>query len=111
MQYLVQLRLAASSRPTTAGEGLAFIDQYILPTLQRCEQLQTQDKVAAGGPVFGAVALALIIDADTAQGLDEVITSLSAWPLMETAVTPLTTFADRRQAVLAVRERLAKAER
>lgn len=111
MQYLVQLRLAASSRPKTAGEGLAFIEQYILPTLERCEQLQTQGKVAAGGPVSGGVALDLIVNADTAQGLDEVITALPVWPLMETTVTPLTTFANRRRAVLAMRERLAEAAR
>jgi muconolactone delta-isomerase len=111
MQYLVQLRLVPLSRPTTADEGLAFIEQYILPTLERCEQLQTLQKIAAGGPVSGAVALDLIINAETAQQLDEVITALPAWPLMETTVTPLTTFTDRRQAVLAMRERLAKATR
>lgn len=111
MQYLVRLRLVNPSRPKTADEGLAFIERYILPTLERCEQLQAQGKVAAGGPVSGAVALNLIINADTAQGLDEVITALPAWPLMETTVTPLTTFADRRHAVLGMRERLAKAAR
>lgn len=111
MQYLVQLRLTTTSRPKTADEGLAFIERYILPTLERCEQLQTQGRVAAGGPVSGAVALDLIIDAETAQGLDEVITSLPAWPLMETTVTPLTTFADRRQAVQGMRGRLSKAGR
>jgi len=111
MQYLVQLRLVTTSRPKAADEGLAFIERYILPTLERCEQLQTQGRVAAGGPVSGAVALDLIINADTAQGLDEVITALPAWPLMETTVTPLTTFADRRQAVQAMRDRLSKAGR
>lgn len=111
MQYLVQLRLIAGSRPTTADEGLAFIERYILPTLERCEQLHAQAKIVAGGPVSGSVALALIVKADTAQGLDEVITALPAWPLMETSVTPLATFADRRRTVLAMRERLAAAAR
>ncbi len=107
MQYLVQMRLANPSRPTTTNEGLAFIEQYILPTLERCEELQSHDKIIAGGPVSGAVALDLIVNADTARGLDEVITSLPVWPLMETTITPLTKFDDRRQAVLAIRERLA----
>lgn len=111
MQYLVQLKLANSSRPTTEEQGLAFIGQYILPTLEHCEQLQSQKKIVAGGPVSGAVALNLIVNADTPQGLDEVITALPVWPMMETTVTPLTTFADRRQAALAIRERLAKGER
>jgi muconolactone delta-isomerase len=108
MQYLVQLRLANGSRPTQAGEGLAFIEQYILPTLERCEELQGHDEIIAGGPVSGAVALDLIVNADTAQELDEVVTSLPLWPMMETTITPLTTFGHRRRAVLAIRERLAK---
>lgn len=110
MQYLVQLRLANPARPTAAEEGLAFIEQYILPTLERCEELQTRNKIIAGGPVSGAVALDLIVTADTAQELDEVITGLPVWPMMETTITPLTTFADRRHAVLAIGERLAKRE-
>ena len=108
MQYLVQLRLVTTSRPKNADEGLAFIERYILPTLERCEQLQTQGRVAAGGAVSGAVALDLIINADTARALDEIITTLPAWPLMETTVTPLTTFPDRRQAVQAIRDRLSR---
>jgi hypothetical protein len=108
MQYLVQLRLANPSRPATAEEGLSFVGQYILPTLERCEELQASEEIIAGGPVSGAVALDLIVKADTAKKLDEVITSLAVWPMMETTITPLTTFGDRRQAVLAIRDRLAK---
>lgn len=107
MQYLVQMRLANPSRPTTTDEGLAFTEQYILPTLERCEGLQSHNKIIAGGPLSGAVALALIVDVDTVRELDEVITSLPVWPLMETTITPLTTFNDRRQAVLTIRKRLA----
>jgi hypothetical protein len=109
MQYLVQMRLANSSRPTTAELGLAFIEQHIFPTLERCEQFRRENTIIAGGPVSGAVALDLIVNAETAQGLDEVITGLPVWPMMETTVTALTTFADRRRAVLAIHERLAKA--
>jgi hypothetical protein len=32
MQYLVQMRLASSSRATTPQEGIAFIEQFIFPT-------------------------------------------------------------------------------
>lgn len=108
MQYLVQLRLANPSRPASAEKGIPFIEQYILPTLERCEGLQASEVIVASGPVSGAVALDLIVNADTAQKLDEVITSLAAWPMMETTITPLTTFGDRRQAVLSMRDRLVK---
>jgi muconolactone delta-isomerase len=90
-----------------ADEGLIFIEQYILPTLERREELQSDDKIIASGPVSGAVALDLIVNADSARGLDEVITSLPVWPLMEATITPPTMFNDHRQAVLAIRQRLA----
>jgi muconolactone delta-isomerase len=104
MQYLAQMRLANPSLPTTADEALFFIEQYILPTLERCEELQSHDKVIAGEPVSGALASDLIVNADTARGLDEVIASLPVWRLMEATVTPLTMFNDRRQGVPAIRQ-------
>jgi muconolactone delta-isomerase len=99
MQYLVQLRLASSSRPTTPQEGVAFIEQLIFPTLELCKKLQDEKKILAGGPVGGAVALALIVSVESAQELDDLVTSLPIWPRMETEVTPLTTFNDRMQAL------------
>jgi muconolactone delta-isomerase len=39
------------------------------------------------------------VNADSAQELDDLITSLPVWPQMETAVTPLTTFEGRAQSL------------
>ena len=103
MQYLVQLQLASTTRPMTPEEGISFIEQFIFPTLERCKKLQEAKKIIGGGPVSGAVALALIVDAESARELDDLLTSLPVWPRMETDVTPLTTFDDRFQSVMAIR--------
>ena len=100
MQYLVQLRLASSARPMSPSEGIAFIEELIFPTLERCIKLHEEKKILAGGPMSGAVALALIVTAESAQELDDLITSLPVWPRMETEVTPLTTFERRKQSLL-----------
>ncbi|HXU19836.1 MAG TPA: hypothetical protein VN788_04565 [Verrucomicrobiae bacterium] len=81
MQYLVQLRLSSSARPMSPGDG--FIEELILPTLERCDKLQKDRKMLAGGPMSGAVALALIVTAESAQELDHLITSLPVWQRME----------------------------
>jgi muconolactone delta-isomerase len=99
MQYLIQMRLRSSARPSTQPEGIAFIEQYILPTLELYTKLQDEKKLLAGGPMSGAIALALVVNADSAQELDDLITSLPVWPQMETAVTPLTTFEGRAQSL------------
>lgn len=100
MQYLVQLRLRNSASPMSPGDGIEFIDELILPTLDRCKKLQEDKKILAGGPMSGSVALALIVTAGSAQELDDLVTSLPVWPRMETEVIPLTTFDERRHSVL-----------
>ncbi len=99
MEYLVQMTLAASSRPSTVGEGIAFIEQFILPTLELCQRLETEKKILAGGPLGGAVALALILRADSNREVDGLVESLPVWPRMETTITPLISFDDRAQAL------------
>lgn len=97
MQYLVQMRLVPQGRPTSNQEGATFIEQYILPTLERCKKLQGEKKILAGGPISAAVGLVLIVTAESARELDDLITSLPVWPRMETDVTPLTTFEGRAE--------------
>jgi hypothetical protein len=69
-QYLVQMRLASAGRPTTSEDGVAFIEQFILPTLELWKKLQTEHKILAGGPISGAVALVLIVNVESVQELD-----------------------------------------
>ena len=63
MEYLVDMRLADSGRSTTPAEGLIFLEQYILPTLERCQQLAAEQRILAGGPISGTIGLAFIIRA------------------------------------------------
>src|SRR5262245_43804780 len=79
MQYLVQMRLANSARPTNEQEGAVFIERFIFPTLEKCKELQAEGQILAGGPVSSAVALALIVNAHSAQELDDLVTSLPIW--------------------------------
>jgi hypothetical protein len=106
MQYLVDMRLADSGRSTTPGESLIFLEQYILPTLEQCERLTSEERIVAGGPISGAIGLAFIIRAESARQIDEIVAGLAVWPRMVTTVTPLTTFADRAAALRPRLERL-----
>jgi hypothetical protein len=99
MQYLVDMQLADSGRSTTPAEGLIFLEQYILPTLEQCQQLAGDQRIVAGGPISGAIGLAFIIQAESALEIDAIVSGLAVWPRMLTTVTPLTTFADRAAAL------------
>jgi muconolactone delta-isomerase len=106
MQYLVQMKLVAPARPTSSEEGIAFIEQLILPTLECCKELQRERKIIAGGPMSGAVAPVLVVEANSARELEDLIASLTIWPRMATHVTPLTTFDDRAAMVRTKLEQL-----
>jgi muconolactone delta-isomerase len=104
MQYLVQMRIVPQGRPMSAEEGAVFFEDFIRPTLELCKKLQDEKKILAGGPISGTIGLALVVKADSAKELDDLVTSLPVWPRMETEVTPLTTFEDR---ALSIQRRLS----
>jgi len=99
MQYLVEMHLADSGRSTTPAEGLVFLEQYILPTLELGEKLAGEQRILAGGPLSGAIGLVFIIRAENAAEIDDIVAGLPVWPRMITTVTPLTTWSARREAL------------
>jgi muconolactone delta-isomerase len=99
VEHLAQSRLSSSARPMRPDEGIASLSSL---SFQRSTfaKRQAEGKILAGGPVSGAVALVLIVAAESALELDDLITSLPVWPRMETDVTPLAAFDARRQTLL-----------
>ena len=106
MLFLVELDHIKSGQLLTAEAGRTFIEQVILPTLGRAEELVAEKKIMAGGPVLGRIALRFIVEADSPQQVDQVISSLQIWPVAESRVTPLVAFADRRKSVQTLLEKL-----
>src|SRR2546425_1087855 len=96
MPYLVDMKLTASSRPSGgAAEGIACIEQRILPSLEACETLLEAKQIRAGGPAVGAIRRILMVSADSAQARDELVSSLPLGPRMATTMVPLTTCGGR----------------
>ena len=96
MQYLVDMQLAASSRPSGgAAEGSACIEPRILPSLEACETLLEAKQIRAGGPAVGAIRLIVMVSAASAQARDELVSRLPLGPRMATTMVPLTTCGGR----------------
>jgi muconolactone delta-isomerase len=106
MLFLVEMDHVKSGQPLMPEAGRTFIEQIILPSLARAEELAKDKKILAGGPVVGRIALRFIVEAESLPDVDRMISSLPIWPLVETRVTPLISFADRRNSVQALLERL-----
>src|SRR5215470_18292964 len=91
MLFLVELDRLNSGNVVTPESGRAFIENIILPTLARAEQLVAEKGILSGGAVVGRVSLRLIMEADSAEHVDRMITTLPVWTVAETRVTPLMT--------------------
>ncbi len=92
MLFLVEVDHVESGNVSSPDAGRGFIEQVIFPTLARLDQL---------------VADKLMIEADSSEHLDRIVTSLPLWFVAETRVTPLITVAERRDHVKKLLERLA----
>jgi muconolactone delta-isomerase len=108
MLFLVELDHVKAGLSTPEA-GRAFIEQVIFPTLARADQLVAEKRILAGGPVVGRVALRFVVEADSSEHVDRIVTSLPLWPVAETRVTPLITFGERRTHVQQLLKSLAPA--
>jgi hypothetical protein len=108
MLFLVELDHVKSGAPLTPEAGRTFIQQIIFPTLALAERLVAEKKLLAGGPAVGRIALRFILEASSLQDVDRLISSLPLWPLADTRITPLVSFADRRNSVQALLEGLGR---
>lgn len=107
MLYLVELDHVKSGIRSTPEESRSFIESVIFPTLVQAEKLVAEKKILAGGPVTGRIALRFIVDAESPQEVDRLVSQLPLWPLSDSRVTPLIAFADRRNSLQALLARLA----
>ena len=84
MLFLIELDHVKSGQALSPEQARAFIERVILPTLARAQQLITEKKIVAGGPVVGRIALRMILDTSCIQELDRVVRGIPLWPLAKT---------------------------
>jgi len=107
MLFLVELdRVNPGSTPTPEGVR-TFIEQLIFPTLDRAERLVAEGMILSGGVAVGEIALRFIVEADSSEHVDRIVTSLPVWTVAETKVTPLISFGERREHVKALLDRFS----
>ncbi len=107
MLFLVEVDHVESGKVSSPDAGRAFIEQIIFPTLARLDQLVADKSLVSGGPVAGRVALRLMVEAESSEHVDRIVTSLPLWAFAQTRITPLITVGERRDHVKKLLERLA----
>ena len=99
MLFLVELDHGKSGDLSAPEIGQKFIEQIILPTLDRIEQLVAEKKILAGGIGTGRISPRFIVEAESPTEIDRILFGFPLWPSADTRVTALVSFAERRSRV------------
>ena len=96
-QYLVTMDLpeAEPDGPLPSIEGLlGTIRKTVLPSLEALSALKAQGKVLAGGYPSGRRSIMLIVEADSEEGVLEMLERVPCWDVSATDVVRLHAFED-----------------
>jgi muconolactone delta-isomerase len=105
MRFLVNID-ASDVGVETPPERLAqVIDQMIVPGVEKLAQLEQEGRIHGGG-YTGARGNAFIVDAESSEEVDQLVTSLPHWPVSKVDIKPLIPHSALLERVRAVRQRL-----
>jgi muconolactone delta-isomerase len=99
---------------TIDGSGLAgmpperlvqLLDQMIIPGVEKLAQWEQEGRVHGGGYTAGRGGV-FIVDADSSEEVDQLVTSLPHWALLKVEVTPLISASASVERVRAIRQRV-----
>jgi muconolactone delta-isomerase len=99
MKFLVEIDHPKTGQWLNDAAARVFVDEVVIPTLQRAEALIAEGCILAGGPVAGSIALRFVAEVESSQHLDALVSSMPLWAVAYTRVTPLIEFSDRRQSL------------
>jgi muconolactone delta-isomerase len=104
MRFLVTLDGSdvAGMPPEQLGQVL---DQMIIPGLENLAQWDQEGRIHGGGYTAGRGGV-FMIDADSSEEVDQLVTSLPHWGLLKVDVKPLTSTSAVLERARAVRQRL-----
>jgi muconolactone delta-isomerase len=104
MRFLVTLDGSGVSGmpPEQLGQVL---DQMIIPGVEKLAQWDQEGRIHGGGYTAGRGGV-FIIDADSSEEVDQLVTSLPHWALLKVDVKPLISPSSLVERAQAVRQRL-----
>ncbi len=105
MKFLLEMDHARTGPCLNVADTCAFVVQVIFPSPNLAGGLLTQGFIPAGGPVAGSMALRFAVEVESAQHLNELVSSSTLWSVASIRVTPLIELIGRRAHVGALRQR------
>jgi muconolactone D-isomerase len=105
MQYLVTME-SLETGLLPPQQVAQIVENQIIPSLEACDKLCDEKKILAGGILTGRRAGAAIIEAESNEELNRLLSSLPFWGMMKIDVTPLHSFEEQASVARQMLERL-----
>jgi muconolactone delta-isomerase len=104
MRFLVTLDGSgvAGIPPDRLGQ---LLDQMIVPGVEKLVQWEQEGRIHGGGYTAGRGGV-FIVDADSSEEVDQLVTSLPHWALLKVDVKPLISASASVERVRAIRQRV-----
>jgi muconolactone delta-isomerase len=81
------------------------LDQMVVPGVEKLDQLEQEGRIHGGGYTAGRGGV-FIIDADSSEEVDQLLTSLPHWPVVKVDVLPLISTSSLLERARTMRQRV-----
>jgi muconolactone delta-isomerase len=104
MRFLVTIDATDVGIETPPERFAQVLDQMIVPGVEKLAQWEQEGRIHGGG-FTGARGNTFIVDAESSEEVDQLVTSLPHWTIVKVDVKPLIPHSALLERVRAVRER------
>jgi muconolactone delta-isomerase len=106
MRFLVTLDGSDTGGVGMPPEQLVqMLDQVIIPSIEQLAQWEQEGRIHGGGYTAGRGGV-FMVDADSSEEVDQLVTSLPQWGLVKVDVTPLISSSSVLERARAIRQRV-----
>ncbi len=105
MRFLVTIDGSDAGVGTPPERLVQVMDQMVIPGVEKLAQWEQEGRIHGGGYTAARGAL-FIIDADSSDEVDQLVTSLPHWGLVKVDVKPLISNSSMLERIRAMRQRL-----
>ncbi|MDA4130127.1 MAG: hypothetical protein OK457_05115 [Thaumarchaeota archaeon] len=91
MKFLVSAESVDYGGPVNPKDGIAFMENLVIPSFQTLEKWEKEGKIIGGG-FAGQRAGCFIMEASSAEGLSKMLSSLPLWAVTKWDIHLMTSF-------------------
>jgi muconolactone delta-isomerase len=110
MRFLVTIDGADTGVGVPPERVVGVLDQMVIPSIEKLAQWEQEGRIHGGSYTAGRGGV-FIVDADSSEEVDQLVTSLPNWGIIKVDVKPLISSSTALERARAMRQRLQERAR